>query len=496
MSEEQTSTAIVERSKAMVKRKDFASVRKMYNKLYQQAMNDNLILDTINRDDVKEWLRSPANYERQLRDLSRSLFIRSHRYRRAILYLAQLPQMYWTLLLYDKASKGNKTLVNALQEASKAIEKMNIAHEFKNKILVRAFREDVYYGYEHETRDQYYIQTLDPNYCRISSIEDGCFNLAFNFAYFDVTGNNVKEWPDEFRKKYNEYKREKKMGKMVDSWKELDSKKTICIKINEDTVDVIPPFVGIFDKLFDIEEYEASRKARDKMGNFHLIWQTIPLKKDSENVNDFLIDEDFFQFFDEQLKAVAPEEFGIVTSPMKPEALSFKIDDFDNVEKGVRDFWGALGISELLFSGEKATGSSLHLSVKTDEEVVFAVLRQIERWINRKVKRLYPNFRVRILDTTAFNHKEVFDKTLSAAQNGVPVKMMLGALLGYPPSMMNNMLELENEILKLDEKMVPLANSHTQSAMDKGGRPKKEDGDLSDEGVKTRDGEKNDNRLN
>ena len=43
---------------------------------------------------------------------------------------------------------------------------------------------DVYYGYEIETNDSYFLKSLDPDYCRISGSDDGCIMFDFNFAYF------------------------------------------------------------------------------------------------------------------------------------------------------------------------------------------------------------------------------------------------------------------------------------------------------------------------
>ena len=54
---------------------------------------------------------------------------------------------------------------------------MNLQHEFI-KITTTILREDIFYGYEYSTKDSYFIQKLNPDYCQISSIEDGCFNFC------------------------------------------------------------------------------------------------------------------------------------------------------------------------------------------------------------------------------------------------------------------------------------------------------------------------------
>ena len=71
---------------------------------------------------------------------------------------------------------------------------MNIRHEFTRALTV-AFRDDVYYGYAWETNDSYTFQQLDQDYCKISSIEDGVYNFAFNFSYFDANSERLTEFP-------------------------------------------------------------------------------------------------------------------------------------------------------------------------------------------------------------------------------------------------------------------------------------------------------------
>ena len=55
--------------------------------------------------------------------------------------------------------------------------------------------------------------------------------------------------------------------------------------------------------------------------------------------------------------------------------------------------------------------------------------------------------------------------------------------MGVSPLDMNSMLHLENEILQLHEKMVPLQSTYTQTgSSDTGGAPTKDLGDLTDDG--------------
>src|SRR5690606_39850254 len=117
--------------------------------------------------------------------------------------------------------------------------------------------------------------------------------------------------------------------------------------------------------------------------------------------------------FDNMTINAVPENVGVVTSPMKIEPLKFDRDKVDNdgVAKAERDFWSGSGTSQLLFNADKSTSQGLLMSIKTDEEIVFGVLTQIERWVNRFLKFQFKDlmFNVSILHVTHFNRKEMFD---------------------------------------------------------------------------------------
>src|SRR5690606_12203316 len=159
------------------------------------------------------------------------------------------------------------------------------------------------------------------------------------------------------------------------------------------------------------------------------------------------------------------DNVGVITSPMKVEALKFDRDraDSDGVAKAERDFWSGSGTSQLLFNADKNTSQGLLMSIKTDEEIVFRALTQIQRWINRYLRFQFGDllFNVSILHATQFNKKELFDMYLQAGQYGYPVKNHAAAMIGLEPIEVMNMAYLENDLLKLHEEFIPLMSSHT-----------------------------------
>lgn len=444
-------------------------------------------LQKYSREQVSSFLESPDKNEKKIRDLSRLLYNKSSHYKRLIQYFAKMLTLDYLVqpynIDYEKANK--KALSNQYKKVVQFLDLMNIKHEF-SKILNIAFRDDVFYGYEHRTNNSYFIQSLDPDFCTISSIEDGCYNFAFDFSYFDTYKDQLNLYPKEFKTKYNAFKKDssKKL-------QELDSKNTICIKINEELTYPYPPFTAVFEAIFDIEDFKALRKDRQVISNYKMIHQKLPIRSDSEDNNDFLIDFDSMMFYHNALVSILPEEVGGVTTPMELKEINFEKDsaDSDNVERATRDYWTLAGVSEPLFNSGKGGSVGLEYSIRTDEEIVFVVLRQIERWINRRIKFEFSNinFKVSMPNLSVFNFNEVHDSALKASEFGYPTKMLASAALGFSPSAVVDMAILENEILGLTDRFIPVQSSHTSPSGDEGGAPKKKTSDLTEEGAKARD---------
>ena len=90
-------------------------------------------------------------------------------------------------------------------------------------------------------------------------------------------------------------------------------------------------------------------------------------------------------------------------------------------------FWSGAGTSPLLFGSTKATSSSsLTLSVKPDEQISFAVMNQISRHFNRKVKKmdLPYSFELRFLEQSIFNETAFSDSVFKGGQYGVCLSLI------------------------------------------------------------------------
>lgn len=472
-----------------------------------RRVSDSLISVTgkYDRDQIITYLASPQNYETQLRELSRYLENTSVMYKRIVNYLPSIsidcPVIFPTQV--DKFETKVEDIKKNYAKAVIYLELLNIQHEFI-KVRRTVFREDVFYGieYEDEKNNSYYIKQLNPDYCRISSVQDACYNFEFDFAFFDKDDDeetllNTYETivPGFFRTGYTKYK-----GDSDYQWQELPAEKSICIKLQEDLAYCFPYYVASALDVVDIQDYKNLEKVSTEQNNYRLLAFEIPRmgnnngKPDSFEVKATTA----LQFFNMARQNI-DDSIGAFVTPMPVKDISFRDanNNKNKVKDAVQNFYDTIGVTDMLFNGGENSTSTKY-SIKTDEAVLFQLNRSLERWLNRKFKAKFKDkFKVKLLDVTSYNKEEVIAQLTQGATLGLPVKMKMASVVGQSsPLETAGLTFLENEILGLHEQWVPLSTSYTQSGdepiADEGGRPEVDDADLSETGESTRENDSND----
>src|SRR5690606_38005508 len=208
------------------------------------------ILSKFDTQQVSLYFNNPSQYEKELRQLSNYFFNVNAQYKTIIEYYSNMPTFSYDLdLLGSIDSYAVDKVKKKYLETSQYVDVLNLKHEL-NKVLKVVMKEDVFYGYEYETKDSYFIKKVNPDYCRISSIEDGVLNYAFNFQYFDSNRDHLEAFPKEFQDKYQQYK-----ANPNNPWLEIPNK-GVCFKYHEDLQYAIPPLNMLFESRFDLDEYK------------------------------------------------------------------------------------------------------------------------------------------------------------------------------------------------------------------------------------------------
>lgn len=455
---------------------------------YTNKREVRMFFGRFKKEDIQKWIEHPDTYAKELRNASIALYEISPQYKRLINYFAKM--MVFAYVITPFKINRNSTIkkesyIKAYNSIVQYIDKINLKHELI-KVYTTCFREDVFYGYTYQTADSFYIKKLNPDFCEITMIEDGCFIYSFDFSYFDTYPADLKNYGEEFEERYDMYKH----NRTTMRWQVLNTQRQFCIKLNEDLCYPSIPFIGVFEGIFDIQDYKGLKKAKTETDNYKVLSLFVP----TDDEGNYKLDYDDIVDYYERLLDVLPENIGAFLTPMQVSDFSFEnagaVDD-NNVANATKTFWNDAGVSAVIFGADKVTSATVNLSIQADEEMVFALTRQVERNINRLLKQRSGQykFKINILDVTIYNQKDMFNLYLKGAQASLPTTTMACATIGLNPADMMNLCELENEILDIPNKFKPLATSYTQSSSGDEGAPTQEDKgeELTEAGELSRD---------
>lgn len=449
---------------------------------------------------IRDALQNPKSYSNILLETSRYLMTVSPFYMRINQYFSKMGLFNYVIDVYDvKLDELNtevkkKRLKDAYFSVCEEFEKINLKHEML-KIMETVIPEDVFYGLIFEDSSDFFILKLNPSICKIHQIQDGVYNYRLRLS--GIHPLEINTYPDNIKRAYLDYYHGKAYR---DGWYTPPADQQVCFKFNTSLLAPAPFMLALVKDIMDLDIYKQLKLQKARVDNYKAIVVEIPI--DDDTVDKPLLTEDTLTVFAEMNKANMPEDVGLLHVPGSANSVSFKdnTNNTNNLSDAIANLYDNAGVSKELFNGG-SSGTAFKLSLENDAAFIYAFYRQCERFFNRFIKiRKYNKplykFSIRIQNSTVFNEMERADAFLKASQNGLPFKLDYAAALGKSPARLIGGMFMETEILRLQDHFIPLSTSYTQSGSDSTGRPANESKglELSDEGEKTADNEKNLNR--
>lgn len=461
---------------------------------------------TYSRETLRTYLKSPKAYESQLRNLSRYLYRLCYEYKRICTHFARMicGDAFNIIPLIDPTQDNNPDdVLSKYYETLIRWQRMDYKNEL-TKLLLTAWREDTVYAYVYDDSDQEggtcFFHILDGDYCRICAIEEGVLRFAFDFSYFRSHKSELEYWDSEFQSKYNAYEKDTTLR-----WQELEYERQICLKVNSDdpTMDY-PPFAGLFSKIINLLDLDEIQSVKDELSAYKLLVARLKPLSGTDTPDDFEVDINTALKYYNRLAEALPEYVNACISPLPIDTIEFKntnsTEDTDMLSSAMSNIFKSIG--GVILDNDKTGSTIFEAQIIADMEIAQAtLLPQIQRWIH-----LYFNYVVgdhhaliKYIDGVCpYTRKNRRKELLESAQNGMPTKLEISILDGKSPLETISQLYLENDVLGLNDKFIPLSTSYTQSGevadgtdpVD-GGRPESDVGDLTDEGSATREGSKN-----
>lgn len=393
---------------------------------------------------------------------------------------------------------------------------VNIMHNFNmagelNDIIFQMLRDGIFVGFMYNSEENgLFLMPLDPKYCRIyGKGPEGHWIVYFDASYFDQ-GNNkdfVIDGDDEgtglwdpcFVDGYNAYKNQ---GRDY-QWFQLTPELTACFiaTTSDEFYMPLPYFLPLFKSLLQLLDTETLIANKNELQNYKLILNKIPFLKNTEDVDDFAVSLDMLNYFQQLEEASVPDNVGVGTTPCDVQVVSFEKStstaDTDELSNAMNNLFANAGINRLIISsGSSSNANGIKYSIANDLGKISIWIRRIESWLNFFIKKnISENCYLQIFDMTRYNHDEfINEKKEAATLCGSKTDYLVA--LGDDPLVLMNKLKFEKDVLKIQDYLDPLQTSYTQSGSDEGGAPTKDEGDLSPEGVSTRDSGKNEDKGN
>lgn len=459
-------------------------------------------------DEIKNTLAygEPAS----LRELSRFAYRYFGIYERVINYYSRLLLFDYVVTPKVKGNISKNKILNKYNNALSFLDKMSIPVNFQY-ITYKVLKNGAYYGLFRVFDDGITFQELPVEYCR-SRYKDsrGIDILEFNLSYFrKITAESDRQevlssFPKEVVKQWERVKNSKNI---TNNWVELDTKVGVVFHFG----DFVPYFVNAIPELLRLDEAQDREGDREAEELQKLLINKMPI---SSKTGEMIFEPDEAAVMHKGLVDMLSnnkyidvlttygetslEQAQTTTSQAQNNSLNkFTFNAFDN-----------LGTSAQLFNAEGNT--ALKYSTDKDTSLMFSLAMIYANWltyiVNDRFADTKVSFNVEFLPTTIHNRKELMDVYLKGAQYGYS-KIYTGVAQGIKQSNLVSLLNLENDILGLSDKMIPLSSSYTQTNNENSknsdgksksttsgkdnnsepGRPELSDSDKSDKTIANRD---------
>ena len=404
--------------------------------------------------------------------LSRTFYNKGGFYQRILLHYATL--LKYTGLLIPNPSFGKTLSESYIQKkynnAINFIDKAQLPNIF-TQWAICALRDGCYYGIIQSIENESIsIIDLPTPYCR-TRFKDAQGNdlIEFDVSYFDTIVDKddrnaaLRVYPKKVANWYRRYK----LGK-VKRWVFIPAEIGICLPF----LDGKPAFLNIIPAAIEYDQARDINKERDLEEIRKIIVQRIPHLQDGGLLFEPDEAEVMHQGTVKMMKG--NPNVSVLTTYADVDAIVSKTSN-DNatssIEKSLLNIYSEAGSSPQLFGTE--SNLSLETSINNDMALMMTFARKLDKLmtfiINNKFGNSNITFKYTILPITFYNEQKYCDTALKMANSGY--SFILPALaMGISQKELGNIKDLENDVLELKEKLIPLSTSYTESG-NSPGRP-------------------------
>ena len=401
-------------------------------------------------------------------ELSQSFFSRDGIYKKIILHYATLFKYAGVLIPNPSFGKdlSNTSIAKRYHKALSFIDQASLQNLCFN-FAFRVLRDGSYYGLLLEaTENSLVILDLPVKYCR-SNYKDRNGNdvIEFNLAYFNsIIGEDQKKkaldaYPKMFRKAYKRWSN----SSDTNGWITIPSSIGVCFCSYGD--ETAPMFLNTIPRCIDYEEAIETEKERELEEIRKIIVQKIPHLNEGELLFEPEEAAEIHAGTVEMMKN--NDNVSVLTTYADVDSIISKTsadNRADNLKSMIDLPFVESGLSRELFS--PTTSSGVPTSLKTHISLMSPLVNKFSNFFTSILNFLFANntvnFKYIILPVTYFNEDDYIKLNLSLANSGFSF-IVPAVASGLSQRDIVNLKDLEIKVLKLNEKLIPLQTSYTQS---------------------------------
>lgn len=441
-------------------------------------------------DDITQAIKN-QDYNKLIK-ISRHFFDVDTFYSRLVRYYATVLKYTGLLIPHPAVGKSlsEKAVNRRYYQALNYVSSLNLPGrltEISEAVLING----CYYGYLLSyNKKELVILDLPVGYCRSTHKNlRGDRIVEFNLTYFttiidpEQLTKVLASYPPYISDRYKQFA----AGTLGTPWIELPVDETVFFSFPHSRAPILLGTIVAILQYVDTVELEAKRN-REEIKK--VLVQEMPHTNDGTLV--FEPDEvaEMHRGIVEMLKG--QDNMAVLTSygNVKMEGTRLSADASRNIIPAMQQhIYAQSGTSQQIFS---PTGSqALLTSIENDMAMMGILAKQYETFITNLLNFLYGNsnisFTYRILPISIYNQSKYLTDSLKLAQAGYS-HLLPCLAIGLSQKDIGHLKELENDLLKLRELLIPLASSHTQSGGTPGA-PQKEVDEKSPKTIKNQEGE-------
>lgn len=420
------------------------------------------------REEIESIINSGSLSDQQR--LSRNYFMKDGYYKQIIIYYATLLKYSGLLIPNPGAGKNLSThhISKRYYSAMDFVEQMQLPVVATN-MAIRALIDGSYFGLKiGEDKKNFQFIDLPSGYAcsRFKDIQ-GNDVVEFDVSYFrTINDKQAREdalavYPKVISKAYRAWENGKRDSKWVIVPREIG----ICFPF----FDGRPLFLSVIPATIDYDEAVEIQKEKDLEEIRKILVQKIPHLSDGRLL--FEPDEalEIHQGSVGMMKGNS--NVRVLTTYADVDAITSKTSA-DRVESSLdrseKSIYSQAGVSSQIFS---PTGNgALESSLNNDLALMMYFANKVSHYITNTINDIYANgnvsFKYTILPITYYNTASFVDTSFKLVGSGYSA-LMPAIAMGLSQRDLVNIKDLENDVLKLGDKLKPLSTSYTQTAADK-----------------------------